>query len=132
MANFTIETCYHVPVYRHRTYQAQSLDQACRLAIEDDDWSDEKVDTDSAGETFVSGIWRGRYAAYRGRAVNVPSGFQQKIRRQADHFEVLLGVLKILAHLDDRANTDAPHWLPRARAAIAKAEAILAGDPDPA
>lgn len=41
MALWTIETTYRLPVFRHKTYEAETLAQACRLAIEDDDWDDE-------------------------------------------------------------------------------------------
>ena len=132
MPAFTIETTYHLPVYRQRTYTAATIVDACRLAIEDDDWSDEKFDTDSAGDTYVSGTWRGAESAYRGRALKIPSQFRERMQRQAEHFEVLLGMLKILAHVDDLQAPNLPQWLPRARAVIAKAEAILAGAPDPA
>ena len=131
MPQFTIETTYPLPVYRHRSYEADTLDQACQLAVEDDDWSDEQSDTDSAGETYVSGIWPGTDTAYTASALTIPSRFAETIQRKVDHFETLLGVLKILAHVDDIGAADVPLWLPRALAAIAKAEAILAGMPDP-
>jgi len=131
MPQFTIETTYRLPVYRHRTYEANTLDQACQLAIEDDDWSNEKSDTDSSGDTYVSGAWPGIDAAYAGSALPIPSRFTETIQRKADHFEMLLGVLKILAHVEDLGAADLPLWLPKAQAAIAKAEAILAGTPDP-
>ena len=44
---------------------------------------------------------------------------------------LMLGMLKILAYAYDLQVPDLPTWLPRARALIAKAEAILAGEPDP-
>ncbi len=75
MPQFTIETTYHLPVYRQRTYVADTLDQACRLALEDDDWSGEKQDYDSAGATFVTGIWDGADAAYRAPAVPIPDQY---------------------------------------------------------
>ena len=131
MPTFTIETTYHLPIYRHRTYEADTLDEACRLAIEDDGWSDEKSDVDNSGETYVSGVWQGVDAAYRGPALPIPSQFSEAIRRKADHFETLLGVLKILAHVENLRAPDLPYWLPKAQAAIAKAEAILASAPDP-
>ena len=131
MPTFTIETTYHLPIFRHGTYEADTPDEACRLAIEDDDWSDEKSDMDSSGETYVSGVWQGVDSAYRGPALPVPSQFSEAIRRKADHFETLLGVLKILAHVEDLSAPDLPYWLPKAQAAIAKAEAILASAPDP-
>ena len=73
MPLFTIETTYRLPVYRHRTYEAASIDEACRLAVDDDDWSDEKHDHESAGETYVTGIWSGENAAYSGAAQPIPS-----------------------------------------------------------
>ena len=53
MPTFTIETTYHLPIYRHRTYEADTLIEACRLAIKDDGWSDEKSGMDNSGETYV-------------------------------------------------------------------------------
>ena len=37
MAKFTIETTYRLPVFRQRTYEADTLAKACRHAVEDDD-----------------------------------------------------------------------------------------------
>ena len=131
MPTFTIETTYRLPIYRHHDYEAETLDEACRLAIEDNDWSVEKFDWDNSGETYVSGVWQGVDAAYRAPALPIPSEFAEAIRRKADHFETLLGVLKILTHVEGLRAADLPYWLPKARAAIAKAEAILASAPDP-
>jgi hypothetical protein len=128
---FTIETTYHLPTYRQRTYDADTLEEACRLAIDDDGWSDEKSDVDTSGETYVSGIWKGTRAAYRGTALPIPSQFDETIQRKADHFEVLLGVLKILANGEGLRPSDRSYWLMKAEAAVAKAEAILAGASDP-
>src|SRR5271170_2548557 len=80
MPQFTIETTYRLPVYRHRTYEANTLDQACQHAVEDDDWSDEKSDTDSSGETYVSGAWPGIDVAYTGSALPIPSRFTETIQ----------------------------------------------------
>jgi hypothetical protein len=74
---FTIETTYRLPVYRQHTYEADTLDEACRLAIDDDDWSGEKQDYDSAGETFVTGIWEGADAAYRAPALPIPDQYAE-------------------------------------------------------
>ena len=131
MPTFTIETTYHLPIFRHRNYEADTSDEARRLAIEDDDWSDEKSDWDNSGETHVSGVWQGADAAYRGPALPIPSQFSEAIRHKADHFETLLVVLKILAHVENLGAPDLPYWLPKAQDAIAKAEAIFAGAPDP-
>lgn len=131
MPIFTIETTYRLPVFRQHNYDADTVEQACALAIEDDDWSDDKQDTDSAGATYVSGIWEGPDAAYQGTAIPVPSHYADADERTVRHFEVLLGLLKIFAHAGDPKAPDLTRWAPSARAAIAKAEAILAGQPDP-
>lgn len=71
--NYTIETTYHLPVYRQGTYEAESLAEACRLAVEDDDWDDDTQDHETAGETYVSGIWSGADSAYEGEALPIPA-----------------------------------------------------------
>jgi len=131
MPDFTIETTYLLPVYRHQTFSAETIEQACRLAIDDDDWSREQRDHESAGETFISGVWPGPDAAYHGKATAVPSEFGETATRKADHFEILVGLLKILAQDRDLGGPERSYWLPRAHSAIAKAEAILAGGRDP-
>lgn len=131
MPFFTIEATYRVPVYRQRTYESETVEQACRLAVEDDDWSDQKEDFESSGETYVTGAWPGADSAYRVAALPVPSQFGETAKREADHFETLLGILKVLTHPQDGAACDLPFWRQRADAAIAKAEAILAGGRDP-
>jgi hypothetical protein len=131
MPAYTVETTYRVPVYRQRTYEAATPAEACRRAIEDDDWSNDKLDYEAAGETYVTGIWLGADAAYSGETVPVPSHFDETIQRKAAHFEVLFGLLKIVvADQISQRGTDA-YWLARANAAVAKAEAILAGARDP-
>ncbi len=131
MAKFVIETTYHLPVYRQHNYDAETIDQACVFAVEDDDWSDGKQDLDSSGKTFISGIWDGPDAAYRGTVLPVPTQYDDPSERRAQHFEVLLGVLKIVAHVEYLTGIELAYWIPQARAAIVKAEAILAGEPDP-
>jgi hypothetical protein len=131
MPSFTIETTYRLPVYRQRTYEADSLEAACRLAVEDDDWSEQKEDYESAGETYVTGAWLGVDSAYRPAPLAVPSRFGEAIQRKADHFETLLGILKVLASQTQGGTSDPPFWRQRADATIAKAEAILAGERDP-
>ena len=131
MPVFTIETTYRLPVYRQRSYEAETLDAACALAIADEGWDDEKSDVETSGDTYVTGAWDGRDAAYRGRALSIPSQFGEQVQRRADHFEVLLGLLKVFAHAPDAESADDPFWRQRLDAAIAKAEAILADEPDP-
>jgi hypothetical protein len=129
MPAFTIETTYRLPVYRQRNYEAESLAQACRLAIEDDDWEDGKHDYDSSGETYVTGAWEGSDNAHSGPWLQVPSHYDETLQRKADHFEVLLGLVKVLASAHDA--TSRAYWRDRAALAAAKAEAILAGARDP-
>jgi len=131
MPRFTIETTYRLPVYRQRNYEAKTSDDACRLAIEDDDWSEQKEDYESSGDTYVTGAWPGEDSAYRVTALAVPSQFDEALQREANHFETLLGILKVLAHDTLVRTSDPPFWRQHADAAIAKAEAILAGAPDP-
>jgi hypothetical protein len=131
MPTYTVETTYRVPVYRQRTYDAATPAEACRQAIEDDDWSNDKLDYEAAGETYVTGIWLGTDAAYSGETVPIPSHFDETIQRKATHFEVLFGLLKIVvADQAAQRRTDA-YWLARANAAIVKAEAIIEGARDP-
>lgn len=129
MPVFTIETTYRLPVFRQRSYEAETIAGACGLAIEDDDWSHERHDHESAGETFVTGAWQGRDVAYRARALPVPSHHHETLQRRAEHFEVLLGLVKVLS--GDVKPSDRVFWRDRAQSAIAKAQAILAGAKDP-
>jgi hypothetical protein len=131
MPIFPIETTYRLPIYRQRSYEAETLEAACALAIADEGWDDEKSDVETSGDTYVTGAWDGRDDAYRGRALSIPSQFGEQLQRRADHFEVLLGLLKVFAHAPDAEPADDPFWRQRLDAAIAKAEAILAGEPDP-
>ncbi|HVZ06592.1 hypothetical protein [Rhodopila sp.] len=131
MPAFTIETTYHLPVYRQRTYEADTLAEACRLAIEDDDWEEQREDHETAGDSYVTGAWEGRDAAYHGCALAIPAQFDEQIQRKAGHFEVLLGLLKLFAHGSDIQSADDGFWRTRLDGAIAKGEAILAGRPDP-
>src|SRR5579883_1031900 len=95
MPTYTVETTYRVPVCRQPTYAAATPAEACRQAIEDDDWSNDKLDYEAAGETYVTGIWLGADAAYSSDAVPVPSHFDETIQRKAAHFEVLFGLLRL-------------------------------------
>jgi hypothetical protein len=131
MPAYTIETTYRVPVYRQRTYDAATPAEACRQAIEDDDWSNDKLDYECAGETYVTGIWLGADAAYSGATVSIPSHFDETIQRKAAHFEVLFGLLKIVVADQIAERRTDTYWLARANAAVAKAKAILVGARDP-
>ncbi|MBY5622139.1 hypothetical protein [Rhizobium leguminosarum] len=131
MPDFTIETTYHLPVFRHRTYEADTLDEACRAAIEDDSWDIAEKDVDSSGAIHITGIWDGAHAAYAGPPLQIPQQFDEPVQRRARHFEILLGLLKILFDDIRAARPPSLDWLARSAWAIARGEAILAGNPDP-
>lgn len=125
MPLYTIETTYHLPVYRQGTYEAASVDEACELAIEDDDWSCELPDHETAGQTFVTGIWRGRDAAYQGEPVDAAARFGQTVQRKAVLFDTLVRLLKEPAQPMGLSRRDFDSWLLRALAAIAVADGIF-------
>ena len=75
MPIFTIEATYRIPIYRQRSYEADTLAEACRLAIEDDDWEGKKEDYETAGETYVTGAWAGDVSPYSVPALAVPSHY---------------------------------------------------------
>jgi hypothetical protein len=131
MGLFTIETSYRLLFYKRRTYEADTIELACELAIADEAWEDVKSDFETVSDAFVTGVWEGRDTAYTGRALAVPSQFGEAVQRKADHFEVLLGLLKVFAHPPEAGLPDPLFWRQRLDAAIAKADAILAGQPDP-
>lgn len=131
MPDFTIETTYHLPVFRRRTYEAGTLDEACRAAIEDDSWDIAEKDFDSSGAIHITGIWDGAHAAYAGPPIQIPQQFDEPVQRRARHFEILLGLLKILFDDIRAARPPSVDWFDRSAWAIARGEAILAGDPDP-
>ncbi|OWV71166.1 hypothetical protein ATY77_08460 [Rhizobium sp. R634] len=131
MPDFTIETTYHLPVFRHRTYAAETLEAACRAAIEDDNWEISEKDQDSSREVHVTGVWKGTHAAYTGASIPVPPQFDEAVQRRARHFEILLGLLKIFLDDAHAAREPSLDWLARSAWEIARGEAILAGSPDP-
>lgn len=131
MPEFTIETARRVPFYRHRTYRADTIAEACRQAIEDKNWLGERMDRNGAKEPFVSAIWKAADQFGFGPPVPVPSQFAETVHRQTRHFEILLGLLKMF--LADVCSGAAPsdQWIERATSAVALAEAIMAGARDP-
>jgi hypothetical protein len=131
MPLFTVETTYRLPMYRLRAYEADTIEHACRLAISDEGWSDEEADVDTSGDTYVSRIWLGPDVAVHGPSIAIPSQFDETIQRKADHFETLLGILKMMAQAPNSNQPGSAFWRTRAEAAIAKAETILAGARDP-
>lgn len=92
MPIFTIETTYRLPVYRRRRYEAHTLAQACRLALEDDNWSQQKEDVYGSGDIYVTGIWPEHIVPYDVPTLAIPSEFDDLVQRKADGFDALLAL----------------------------------------
>jgi hypothetical protein len=131
MLTYTIETTYTLPIFRHGIYIADSPEAACKAALDDDNWESLKKDNDSSGKIHVTGIWEGENTAYAGSPITVPSQFEESVRRRARHFEILLGLLKMLFHDVQAGRSPSGDWLAKSTWAIARGEAILACAPDP-
>lgn len=131
MPDFSIETTYHLPVFRHRTYAAETLEAACRAAIEDENWEIAEKDHDSSRPVHVTGAWEGAHTAHNGPSIPVPSQFEDTLQRRARHFEILLGLVKIFFDDAHAAREPSLDWLALSAWEIARGEAILAGSPDP-
>ncbi|CDZ56604.1 hypothetical protein [Neorhizobium galegae] len=131
MPDFTIETTYLLPIFRHRTFAAETLEAACRAAIEDDNWDIAEKDYESPGEVHVTGVWDGTHSAYTGPSMPVPPQFDEAVQRRARHFEILLGLLKIFFDDAHAARPPSPDWLTRSAWEIARGQAILGRAPDP-
>lgn len=124
MPRYCVETSFHLPTYHHTVVEADSPEEACRLALENDDWSDAKQDPESAGETYVSGIWIGAIP-YEGDSVEVPTEFEESVTRRATHY------LELLMLLVEASYGAFESWRPRVSTALQKARAIFDRRPDP-
>ena len=131
MPQFTIETTFRMPYYRQRTYYAMTIEDACRLALDDQDWASPTLDWECAGETYITGVWSGADMAYKGKALPISSIFDETVQRKAGHFGELTRLLDIVAQPTSVSPIDFEHWLPQAQAAVAKAKAILEFRRDP-
>jgi len=125
MPKFTIETTYRLPIFRQRCYEAETLEAACRLAIEDEDWSDQKEDYETSGETYVTDVWAGDVPPYSIPGLAVPAHFDETVQRKADIFGSLLELLEEPARPMGVSLHDFQRWQPRAQAAVFKARAII-------
>ena len=81
MPMFTIETSCRLFVYRQANSEAETIEEARRLALADDDWSGERLDYETSGETRISGIWLGADSAWRGVALPLPTQSDETIAR---------------------------------------------------
>lgn len=124
MKTYTIETTYRVPNYRQRTHSAETVEDACRLAIADEDWTGALPDFETAGETYVTGAWESADAAYSGPEVDVPEAFGETVYRKAKLFEDLVALLREPAEPMGMSEHAFRIWLPRAMTVLARADAI--------
>jgi hypothetical protein len=137
MPAYAVESSYHLPTYRHRSYIADDPAAACLAALENDDWDGGQAEHESAGETFVSGLWVGEDAAYRGEALPIPAQFDETANRKTGYFgdpvSVLEAVTEELRCAADAAPSDGTvrAALDQGAIAIAKGRAILSGAADP-
>jgi hypothetical protein len=55
MPKFVIERQYLVPMYQHIIVEADTLEEACKLAVSDDiDWETQEMDSDNARKTTLA------------------------------------------------------------------------------
>ncbi|ANH09039.1 MAG TPA: hypothetical protein VGN93_30795 [Shinella sp.] len=94
MKTCTIETMYRGPNYRQGTHSADTVEDACRLAIADEDWTGALPDSDNAGETYVIKAWERADAAYSGPAGDAPEVFSEMAYHKAELFEELVALLQ--------------------------------------
>lgn len=131
MPAYKIETTHTLPIFRHGTSIADTPVAACKAALADENWESPRKNYDSSGEIHLTGIWEGENTVYAGSAISVPSQFDDPIQRCGRHFEILLGLLKMMYHDARAARWPLLGWFAKYACAIARSEAILAGSPDP-
>jgi hypothetical protein len=89
---FTVETTYRKPFFRHRVYEAQSPEDACRQALADSGYESEQPDDETAGAPYVTGLWPGE-DTYKAPSLSIPSAFAETIQQSAQLFGELLAAL---------------------------------------
>jgi hypothetical protein len=94
---YTVETTIRRPFYKHRVYEATAPEDACRQALHDDDWEGEKLDDETAGEPYVTGVWIGEDAAYKGPCLPIPINGHSSDQHKTQQLDLLLALLKRLA-----------------------------------
>ena len=94
---YTVETTIRRPFYKHRVYEAATPEDACRQALQDDDCEGEKLDDETAGEPYVTGVWIGEDAAYKGPSLPIPTNGHASGQHKMQQLDLLLALLKRLA-----------------------------------
>ncbi|MBB3999874.1 hypothetical protein [Aureimonas pseudogalii] len=131
MQTDTIETIYRLPVFRHQVINAESLADACAEAVAEENWDGARKASDSSGDVFVSGIWKGTVEPYGARPMTVPPAFEEEIQQEVALDSRLTSILKEPARPMGLLQVEVERWLPRALALIAEAERTRSGDPQP-
>ncbi|HUZ91548.1 MAG TPA: hypothetical protein VMU78_06580, partial [Methylocella sp.] len=85
MGKYTVETTFRRPFYRHRVYEAQTPEDACRRALADHDWEGENPDYETEDTPYITGIWPGEDTAYKTPPLPITSDFNDPIQRKARH-----------------------------------------------
>jgi hypothetical protein len=93
-----------LPAYRHQTYEADTLEQACRLAIEDNDRSGEKLDFDTAGKNRRANI---RSACASNGDTLPPRGFGAALRLSRQRCSHLTAELALMSKRSAASRRDA-------------------------
>lgn len=71
---WTIERQYLAPVFQHIRVEAASLEEACRKALEDEDWTGQRVDYECARATEVTLVTLGSFEdPYDGEPIELPA-----------------------------------------------------------
>jgi hypothetical protein len=123
MPKFSVETSYKIPVFRLRQFEAASIEEACRLALEDDNWENAARDYDSATPSSVTGVWPAG-AEYVCFSLPIPQAFEDPLKRKADHFEILVSLLAEIAGDNPPRGTAFEDWLARVKDTLAKPNVI--------
>lgn len=128
MPKFTIESTFRVPHYRHTTYEAATFEEACKMAMEDQDWDHQKADYDSSGPEHITGAWEGEDSAYSGPALAVPAAMADDLTPEQRAAPAMLAALKALFK---ECTMTHKHWgegynAKEAQAAIDAAQAAIA------
>lgn len=124
MRRFRIDCEYHLPIYRRRFYEAATIDDACRRAIDDDGWDDEQSDVDSSGDTYVADIREEPVDGTELTCHPVPEAFRETVQRKADLFGELVALLREPAQQMGLSKRDFDDWLLRAQTVLVRSDAI--------
>jgi hypothetical protein len=104
---YTVETTVRRPFYKQNVYEAATPEDACRQALQGDDWEGEQLDDETAGAPYVTGLWIGEDSAYKGPSLPIPINGHASGEHKMHPLDLLLALLKRLA------STPARDTLPR-------------------